>query len=103
MFDMASNTKMLATNYAIMHLVGQGLIKDLLTHTAGYAPNVEFYNPALVSPDLYSQDKHKTEEILEIKLGFQRSKGGEPVYSDIDFMLLGLVVKHIMECQLINI
>ena len=123
MFDMASNTKMFATNYAIMHLVGQGLlnvndpvkkyipqysgcnpidecrerrlIKDLLTHTAGYAPSVEFYNPKLVSPDLYSQDKNKTEQILETKLGFQRPKGGEPIYSDIDFMLLGLVVEHI--------
>ena len=123
MFDMASNTKMFATNYAIMHLVGQGLlnvndpvkkyipqysgcnpidecrerrlIKDLLTHTAGYAPSVEFYNPILVSPDLYSQDKNKTEQILETKLGFQRPKGGEPIYSDIDFMLLGTIVERI--------
>ncbi len=33
------------------------LIKDLLTHTAGYAPSIEFYNPKLVTPDLYLQDK----------------------------------------------
>ncbi len=26
---------------------------------------------------------------------FQRPKSGEPVYSDIDFMLLGLVLEHI--------
>jgi len=51
MFHIASNTKIFATNYAIMHLVRQGLIKDLLTHTARYAPSVEFYNPALGSPD----------------------------------------------------
>ncbi len=77
MLDIASNTKIFAINDARMHLVGQGLIKDLLTHTAGYAPSVEFYNSTFVSPDLYSQDKHKTEEILETKLVFQVSRGGE--------------------------
>jgi CubicO group peptidase (beta-lactamase class C family) len=125
MFDLASLTKMYATNYALMKLVTQGklnvndpvnkyipqysgcnpekecretrLISDLLTHTAGYAPSVEFYDPGRVSPDLYSQEKHKTEQIIETKLAFQRSRGTDqlPVYSDIDYMLLGLVVEHI--------
>ncbi|CAF0970842.1 unnamed protein product [Rotaria sp. Silwood1] len=125
MFDLASLTKMYATNYALMHLVEQGmlniddpvkkhipqycgcnpdkecrearLIKDLLTHTAGYAPSVKFYDPEKVSSDLFSQDKHETEDIIETKLGFQRSRSGDqlPVYSDIDYMLLGLVVEHI--------
>ncbi|CAF3274667.1 unnamed protein product [Rotaria socialis] len=125
MFDLASLTKMYATNYALMHLVEQGalnvddpvkkyipqysgcnpknecrearLIKDLLTHTAGYAPSVGFYNPASVPPDLFSQEKNKTEEIIETKLEFQRPRGGDqiPLYSDIDYMLLGLVVEHI--------
>ncbi|CAF1094157.1 unnamed protein product [Didymodactylos carnosus] len=125
MFDLASLTKMYATNYALMLLVEQGklnvddqvtkyipeysgcnpenecretrLIKDLLTHTAGYAPSVEFYDPKLVSPDLYSQDKNRTEQIIETKLRFQRSRGGDqlPVYSDIDYMLLGLIVERV--------
>ncbi|CAF1137781.1 unnamed protein product [Adineta ricciae] len=125
MFDMASLTKMYATNYALMHLVHQGklnvhdpimkyipyyrgcnpenecrearLIKDLLTHTAGYASSVEFYNPKKVSADLYSQDKNKTGEIIETKLGFQRPRGDDqiPLYSDIDYILLGLVIEHI--------
>jgi N-acetylmuramoyl-L-alanine amidase len=124
-FDLASLTKMYATNYALMQLVEQGvlsvddpvkkyipqycgcnpeneyretrLIKDLLTHTAGYAPSVEFYDPGRVSSDLYSQDKHTTEQIIETKLGFQRPRGGDqlPVYSDIDYMLLGRIVEHI--------
>jgi N-acetylmuramoyl-L-alanine amidase len=123
MFDLASLTKMYATNYAIMHLVSLGklnvndpvvkyipeysgcnpvnecrqtrLIKDLLTHTAGYLPSVEFYDPKLVPEDLYSQDKSKTEEIILTKLEFDRSRGGQPIYSDIDFMLLGIVVERL--------
>ncbi|CAF1393658.1 unnamed protein product [Rotaria sp. Silwood1] len=125
MFDLASLTKMYATNYALMQLVEQGvlnvddpvkkyipqycgcnpenecretrLIRDLLTHTAGYAPSVEFYDPERVSPDLFSQDKHTTEEIIETRLGFQRPRGDDqlPVYSDIDYMLLGLIVERV--------
>ncbi|CAF1214482.1 unnamed protein product [Rotaria sordida] len=125
MFDLASLTKMYATNYALMHLAAQGalnvddpikkyipqycgcnpdnecretrLIKDLLTHTAGYTSSVKFYDPTKVSSDFFSQDKYKTEEIIETKLEFQRPRGGDqlPVYSDIDYMLLGLVVEHI--------
>ncbi|CAF4053843.1 unnamed protein product [Rotaria sp. Silwood1] len=125
MFDLASLTKMYATNYALMQLVEQGvlnvddpvnkyipeycgcnpeneyretrLIKDLLTHTAGYASSVEFYNSEKVSPNLFSQNKRKTEEIIKTKLKFQRSRGEDqlPVYSDIDYMLLGLLVEHV--------
>ncbi|CAF1371530.1 unnamed protein product [Rotaria magnacalcarata] len=132
MFDLASLTKMYATNFAIMHLVEHGVlnvddpvkkyipqysgcnpknecrearfIKDLLTHTAGYAPSVEFYDPRRVPPSFFSQDKNTTEEVLETKLGFQRPRGGDqlPVYSDIDFMLLGLFVEHITGLHLIN-
>jgi serine-type D-Ala-D-Ala carboxypeptidase len=125
LFDLASLTKMFATNYALMQLVAQEklnvndpvvkyipeycgcnpdkqcretrLIKDLLTHTAGYAPSVEFYNPAKVSIEFYSQDKHRTAQIIETELEFQRSRGEDqqPVYSDIDYMLLGLIVERI--------
>ena len=125
LFDLASLTKMFATNYALMQLVAQErlnvndpvlkyipeyrgcnpedqcretrLVKDLLTHTAGYAPSVEFYNPARVPAEFYSQEKHLTEQIIETKLGFQRSRGGDqlPVYSDIDYMLLGLILERI--------
>lgn len=128
MFDMASLTKMYATNYAIIHLVAQErlnvndpvrkyipqytgcnptsecretrLIRDLLTHTAGYEPSVEFYDPKRVTSDFYSQDKYRTEQIIETKLGFQRSRGGEPIYSDIDFILLGFIIEHITEMSL---
>ncbi|CAF1075687.1 unnamed protein product [Adineta steineri] len=125
MFDLASLTKMYATNYALMLLVHQGklnindsitkyipeyigcnpekecretrIIKDLLTHTAGYAPSIHFYNPNSVSSDLYSQNKKKTEQIIKTKVEFQRPRGDDqlPVYSDIDYMLLGLIIEHI--------
>lgn len=125
MFDLASLTKMYATNYALMQLVDQGklnvndpiqkyipeysgcnpeneyretrLVRDLLTHTAGYAPTVEFYDPARASPDLYSQDKQQTEQIIITKLGFERSRDSDhlPVYSDIDYMLLGFIIERI--------
>ena len=123
MFDLASLTKMYATNYAIMHLVSLGklnvndpvikyipeyigcnpinecrqtrFIRDLLTHTAGYIPSVEFYDPKRVPEQMYSQTKSKTEEIILTKLGFVGPRGGEPIYSDIDFMLLGIVVERI--------
>ncbi|CAF1244291.1 unnamed protein product [Didymodactylos carnosus] len=107
MFDVASLTKIYATNYTFMHLVEQGklnvddqvikyipeysgcnldnecretrLIKDLLTHTAGYAPS------------------NRTEQIIETKLHFQRSRGDDPlpIYSNIDYMLLDLIVESI--------
>ena len=125
MFDIASLTKMYATNYALMHLVEHGLlnvndpvqkympsysgcnptnecrearlVKDLLTHTAGYASSVQFYDPTKVPCNLYSQDKNRTEEIIETELGFQRPRGDDqmPLYSDIDYMLLGFIVERI--------
>jgi serine-type D-Ala-D-Ala carboxypeptidase len=125
MFDLASLTKMYATNYALMHLVERELlnvsdpvqkyipqysgcnpakecretrlVKDLLTHTAGYAASVGFYDPERVPCDLFSQDKNRTEEIIVTELGFQRARGDDqmPVYSDIDYMLLGLLVERI--------
>ena len=128
MFDLASLTKMYATNYALMHLVSKGLlnvddpimkyideyrgcnpsnqcretrlIRDLLTHTAGYLPSVEFYDPKRVPEGFYSQNKENTSKIILTKLGFDRSRGGEPIYSDIDFMILGLIVERISEMPL---
>lgn len=128
MFDLASLTKMFATNLALMHLVGENvvnvndpvmkyieeyrgcnpsnecretrLIRDLLTHTAGYVPTEEFYDPQRVPQGFYSQNKSLTSQIVLTKLGFDRSRGGEPIYSDIDFMILGLVVERITKMPL---
>ncbi|UJR16618.1 hypothetical protein I4U23_003518 [Adineta vaga] len=125
MFDLASLTKMYATNYTLMQMIEQEklnvddpinkylpeytgcnqeneyretrLVRDLLTHTAGYAPSIEFYDPEKVSSDLYSLEKQKTEQIITTKAGFQRSRGANhlPIYSDIDYMLLGIIIERI--------
>lgn len=128
MFDMASNTKMFATNFAIMSLFYQDklhylnhltkyipeykgtdkkgqkredrLIFDFLTHTAGYEPDPLFFNPKKIPPEEYSQNKAKTEEIILKIHGFQRPRGGDPIYSDVDYMLLGILVEHLSNKQL---
>jgi N-acetylmuramoyl-L-alanine amidase len=131
LFDLASNTKMYASNYAIMHLVADGkldidkpisfylpaykgcdkngqcretrTVRDLLTHSAGYMPSPQFYNPqniAQYGDNLYSQDRLTTESIILNKLPFERARGGKPVYSDVDFMLLGMVIKAISKQSL---
>jgi serine-type D-Ala-D-Ala carboxypeptidase len=73
------------------------LVKSLLTHTTGYAPSVEFYDPARVLSDLHSQDKHQTEYIVITTVLFQRARGDGalPIYSDIDYILLGVIVERI--------
>lgn len=126
LFDLASNTKMYATNFAIMQLVSENrldidkpihayipeytgcdfndecrdtrTVRDLLTHSAGYMPDPQFFNPASIrqyGENLYSQNRSITESILYTKLPFAASRGGKPNYSDVDFMLLGLIVEKI--------
>lgn len=126
MFDLASNTKMYATNYAIMHLVYEGkldidkkvkyylpdytgcdandecrdkrTIRDLLTHRAGYMPDPQFFDPDSIDKygsGLYSQNRELTESIILTRLPFAGKKADKPVYSDVDYMLLGMVVEAI--------
>ena len=119
LFDLASNTKMYATNYAIMHMVSTGqldinlpihhylpeyqgdgresrLVRDLLNHNAGYAPEVHFFNPLNKNgPEFYSIDRQHTIELLTQKVPFERERGGKAIYSDIDYMLLGLIIERI--------
>lgn len=118
-FDLASNTKMYATNYAIMHLVSTGqldinlpishyltdyqgegrasrLVSDLLQHNAGYDPEVHFFNPDnRHGAAFYSIQREQTLELLTTKVPFARPRGGKAVYSDIDYMLLGLIIERI--------
>ncbi|CAM3847976.1 penicillin binding protein PBP4B [Rheinheimera salexigens] len=118
-FDLASNTKMYATNYAIMHLVSLGqldinlpvasylpeyqgdgrdtrLVSDLLQHNAGYDPEVHFFNPDNKhGAEFYSIQRDTTIDLLTSKVPFARPRGGKAVYSDIDYMLLGLIIERI--------
>lgn len=121
-FDLSSNTKMFATNFALQKLVTEGkldidkpiemyiptfvdglndeykgkaniTVKDLLNHTAGFAEEVKFFDKDS-EEDFYSVDRKKTLELLP-KVPLVREPGTESVYSDIDYMLLGLIIENI--------
>ena len=118
-FDLASNTKMYATNYALMQLVSQGLldinlpvqhyiaeyqgdgreqrlVKDLLYHNAGYPPEVHFHRPDNRHGEaFYSLDRSNSLQLIASKVPFERERGGKAIYSDIDYMLLGLIIERI--------
>nr|WP_168171480.1 penicillin binding protein PBP4B [Lacimicrobium sp. SS2-24] len=119
LFDMASNTKMFATNFALMKLMSEGKlsfndpvsqhipefrgqgrsairVKDLLTHTAGYGPEVRFFTrDNKLGEAFFSQNKSKTEQLLLHKVPLEIGRGIHSVYSDTGFMLLGLLVERI--------
>ena len=119
LFDIASNTKMFATNLALMKLVSEGkldvnapieqympdyqgggrdtrLVRDLLTHTAGYAPRVRFFTPDNgVGKSLYSQNPQRTDQLLLNRVPFAMGRNVKAVYSDTDYMLLGMLVERL--------
>ncbi|MFD9628282.1 penicillin binding protein PBP4B [Peribacillus muralis] len=122
MFDLASNTKMYATNFALQKLVSEGKldiqakvqqyipefkdteadvikgkdtlrIVDILHHTAGFKPDPQYHNP-LVSKELYSQERNKTISFIS-KTPLTYVPGTQNVYSDVDYMLLGAIIEKI--------
>jgi len=117
LFDMASLTKMFATNISLMHLEYTNqldMLKPLKTyipdyqfptitcnqiaeHTAGYAPEVLFYEQdgGGAGPQFYSQDRSKTLNLLETQVPQVYAPGTQNVYSDTDFMLMGDLIEHI--------
>ncbi len=127
MYDLASNTKMYSTNYALQYLVSQGMldldskvedilpdfkdnkcqegaescdiisgkasvtVRDLLHHTAGNEPTVEYY---MESGEMYSQQRQKTMELM-LKTDLKYSPHTVVAYSDIDYMILGQIIEEI--------
>ena len=124
LFDLASNTKMYATNFALMKLVSEGvidvtkplnyylpdyknngrearLVKDLLTHNAGYAPEIKFFNKEnKLGEQFFSQQKSLTQYLLTQRVPFQTGRGVKTVYSDTDYMLLGTLIERVTGKQL---
>jgi N-acetylmuramoyl-L-alanine amidase len=118
-FDLASNTKIFATNLALMKLVseqqldinkpihfylpqyqGEGreqkTVKDLLTHKAGYSPVFKFYkkdNP--YGAAFYSQQSALTKRLLLTQLPFKFTDKDKHVYSDINYIILGVLIEKI--------
>jgi N-acetylmuramoyl-L-alanine amidase len=119
LFDIASNSKMFATNLALMKLVSEGkldvskriahylpdyrgggremrLVKDILTHHAGYSPEVKFFSKEnKLGPRFYSQNKQKTEQLILTKVPFAVGRNSKRMYSDTDYMLLGMLIEKI--------
>ncbi|MGI9627041.1 MAG: serine hydrolase domain-containing protein [Longimicrobiales bacterium] len=108
-FDLASVTKVMATTFAVMLLVDEGVlgldapvstylprftgeersrvtIRQLLTHRAGLVPWQPLYYRAENRDEAY-------DAILELPL--QTDPGSERRYSDLGFMLLGRVVEAV--------
>ncbi|WP_460267395.1 serine hydrolase, partial [Clostridium tertium] len=133
LYDIASNTKMYSTNYAIQKLVSDGIInlsdkitkffptfidgendpikgkanltiQHILEHQAGFPADPQYhnnkFNQETQKPDqnvdnpLYSQDKATTKEMI-LKTPLQYEPGTKTVYSDVDYMLLGLIVEKV--------
>ncbi|MCP3673194.1 MAG: penicillin binding protein PBP4B, partial [Gammaproteobacteria bacterium] len=119
LFDMASNTKMYATNYAVMKLVSEGsldihkpiseylaeysgegrdsrTVKDLLTHSAGYPATVKFHTKENhLGERFFSQNKENTQYLLIQRVPFETGRNLKAVYSDIDYMLLGTLIERV--------
>ncbi len=119
LFDIASNTKMFATNFALMKLVsekkldvslpinyylpnyqGDGrelrTIKDILTHYAGYAPEVKFFTKEnKLGSVFFSQNEQRTKELILTEVPFVAGRSTKRMYSDTDYMLLGMVIEKI--------
>ncbi|MCF6193809.1 MAG: penicillin binding protein PBP4B [Kangiellaceae bacterium] len=119
LFDMASNTKMYAANFAVMKLVSENkldvnlpiyhylteyqgdgresrLVKDLLTHSAGYQPVVNFHDRNNdLGESFYSQNKNYTQRLLIEKVPFVRGRNIKTIYSDVDYMLLGTLIERV--------
>lgn len=138
LYDLASNTKMYATNYAVQKLVSEkkmstdmkitDLIPDfaqfdetkaqltlnhLLTHTAGFIPSPKYSDDKYLHPveidgqmvnvldqnndgknDVYTQNPDEILEMIE-KTPLEYTPGTKNVYSDVDYMLLGLIVEAV--------
>lgn len=118
-FDLASNSKIYATTLAYLHLVSDGqlsldnrvskffphyrhatvTLRQLLSHSAGYAPEVLFFDQSYAA-EFYALDRKRVGQLLieEVPLAYQ--PGTQAVYSDSGFMLLGFILEEISGIRL---
>lgn len=120
LFDLASNSKMYATNYALMHLVSTGKlninlpiqhylpefqgagreqikVRDLLYNTAGAPAALPFFRPdQRHGKAFFAQSKSAVAQRILTQVPFAPAKVPQAVYSDIHFMLLGMLVERLV-------
>jgi CubicO group peptidase (beta-lactamase class C family) len=125
-FDLASNTKMYATNFALQKLVYEGkisvddpinkyihnfydkeedlikgkndmTIKDLLTHQSGFRAGLNLYTRDQNGKVIKYNPPADREQLLEaiINAPLANSPRTRALYSDIDFLLLGLIIEEV--------
>ncbi|MDU4652014.1 penicillin binding protein PBP4B [Sneathia sanguinegens] len=125
MYDIASNTKMYATNYAIQKLVYEKKlnldtyikdifpdfvgknkekvqVSDLLKHQAGFPADPQYHNDLYDKDDGIKNGKNDLyaigkENVLKaiMKTPLEYEPKTKTKYSDVDYMLLGLIVEKI--------
>lgn len=133
LYDLASNTKMYATNFAIQKLVSEGkldinskvsdifqtfvdqagdkikgksnlTIRDILMHQAGFPADPQYHNnnynplnpgtPNKNGNPVYTQNRDDIlNKIIATPLDYE--PGTKTIYSDVDYMLLGLIIEKI--------
>lgn len=138
LYDLASNTKMYATNYAIQKLVYEKkldidvaiddiiknfseydqqkkllTVRNLLTHTGGFIPDPQYHNPHYLhlvkidgkevnlldknndgKNDVFTQNPSEILEMIK-QTPLEFTPGTKNLYSDVDYMLLGIIVEHL--------
>ena len=122
LFDLASNTKIYATTFALQKLVDEGRVElgapvqrylpgfvdgpgdpvpgkarvtvaDLLRHGSGLPSDIHFFNRDKAGV-LFSQDRATTyARLMQVPLAYP--PGSRHLYSDPGFMLLGLLVEQV--------
>lgn len=133
LYDLASNTKMWATNMAIQKLVSEKklninakvsslfpdfkdkasdkikgksnlTIRDILMHQAGFPADPQYHNnnydpthpdkPGHNSNPVYTQNRGDVLNKI-IATPLQYEPGTKTIYSDVDYMLLGLIIEKV--------
>lgn len=129
LYDVASNTKIYALNFAVQKLIyekklslddkvadffpsftdpkrakikgkGKITVRDLLFHQAGFPAGYPFMrDKKMKEKEEELSNKEVTQDIL-MELPLQYETGTDSVYSDIDYILLGLIVEQITKMPL---
>ncbi|MCP4178602.1 MAG: penicillin binding protein PBP4B [bacterium] len=115
-FDLASNTKIYATVFALMKLVSDGVlnidktvqsyipeynnskvtVRHLLNHSAGYGPEIWFFHHNnQYGKGFFSQNRLHTTRLLLDKAPFEYETGSQSIYSDTGFMVLGVLIEKL--------
>ena len=76
---------------------------DILTHNAGYSPQVRFFTrDNHLGAALFSQNAERTKALILTKVPFAVGRSAKRMYSDTDFMLLGMIIEKIASMALDN-